>query len=79
MAGKNKKFIPEVGQEVECFCCKSKRETPWLYPFEGYVEDVYDNSAMVTIKTTHPDDDGLVVGYDGRTIVPFSEMRAAEC
>lgn len=78
MAGKNKKFIPEVGQEVECFCCKSKRETPWLYSFEGYVKYVYDNSAMVIIKTTHPEDDGLVVRYGGRTIVSFAEMRAAE-
>lgn len=75
---RKKKFIPEVGQDVECFCCDSKRYTPWPYPFSGYVKKVYDNSAMVTIKTTHPEDDGLVVGYDGRTIVPFSEMRAAK-
>ncbi|MEX1447273.1 hypothetical protein [Enterococcus sp. C76] len=79
MARKNKNFIPEVGQEVECFCCNSKRETPWLYPFEGYVKEVYENSAMINIKTTHPEGDSLVVGYNGRTIVPFSEMRAAEC
>ncbi|NBA57139.1 hypothetical protein [Enterococcus hirae] len=72
---RKKKFIPEVDQEVECFCCDLKRYTPWLYPFEGYVKEVYDNSAMVTIKTIHPDDDGLVVGYGGRTIVPFKEMR----
>lgn len=76
---RKKKFIPEVGQEVECFCCDSKRETPRLYPFEGYVEKVCKKSAMINIKTTHPDDDSLVVGYNGRTIVPFSEMRAAEC
>ncbi|WP_165004504.1 MULTISPECIES: hypothetical protein [unclassified Enterococcus] len=75
---RKKNFIPEVGQEVECFCCDSKRDTPWLYPFEGYVKEVYDNSAMITIKTTHPEDDSLVVRYGGRTIVSFSEMRAAE-
>lgn len=75
---KKKEFIPEVDQEVECFCCDSKRDTPWLYPFEGYVKEVYDNSALVTIKTTHPDDDGLVVEYHGKTIVPFAEMRASE-
>lgn len=46
---------------------------------EGYVKEVYDNSAMVIIRTTHPDDDGLVVGYHGKTIVPFTEMRAVEC
>ena len=46
---KKKKFIPEVNQEVECFCCDSNRGTPWLYPFSGYVKHVYDNSAMVTI------------------------------
>ena len=44
----------------------------------GYVKHVYDNSAMVTIDSTHPDDDGLVVGYHGKTIVPFTEMRAVE-
>ncbi|RBT70850.1 hypothetical protein EA82_00759 [Enterococcus hirae] len=76
---RKKKFIPEVNQEVECFCCKSKRETPWLYPFSGYVKHVYDNSAMVTIDSTHPDDDGLAVGYYRKTIVPFTEMRAVEC
>lgn len=75
---RKKKSIPEVGQEVECFCCNSKRETPWLYPFSGYVKHVYDNSAMVIIKTTHPDDDGLIVRHVGRTIVPFTEMRAVE-
>lgn len=75
---RKKKFIPEVGQEVECFCCKSKRETPWLYPFEGYVKEVYENSAMVTIDSTHPDDDGLAVGYHGKTIVPFTEMRTVK-
>ncbi|EOA3444894.1 hypothetical protein FAE01_RS07905 [Enterococcus hirae] len=76
---RKKKFIPEVNQEVECFCCDSKRETPWLYPFSGYVKHIYDNSAMVTIDSTHPDDDGLVISYHGRTIVPFTEMRAVEC
>ncbi|EAI3403085.1 MULTISPECIES: hypothetical protein [Enterococcus] len=76
---RKKKFIPEVNQEVECFCCDSNRETPWLYPFSGYVKHVYDNSAMVTIDSTHPDDDGLAVGYHGKTIVPFTEMRAVEC
>ncbi|RBT47172.1 hypothetical protein EB20_02208, partial [Enterococcus hirae] len=25
------------------------------------------------------DDDGLAVGYHGKTIVPFTEMRAVEC
>ncbi|MBK5028644.1 hypothetical protein [Enterococcus faecium] len=75
---RKKKSIPEVGQEVECFCCNSKRETPWLYPFSGYVKHVYDNSAMVIIKTTHPDDDHLVIVRSGKTIVPFSEMRVAE-
>ncbi|OTN92422.1 hypothetical protein [Enterococcus faecium] len=78
MTEKNKKFIPEIGQEVECFCCNSKRGTPWLYPFSGYVKRVYDNSAMITISTTHPKDDYLVAGYEGKTIVPFTEMRAAE-
>ena len=72
---RKKKFIPEVNKEVECFCCKSRRETPWLYPFEGYVKEVYDNSAMVIIRTTHPDDDHLVVERGGRTIVPFTEIR----
>ncbi|ROY77336.1 hypothetical protein EGW69_13840 [Enterococcus faecium] len=76
---RKKKLIPEVGQEVECFCCDSKRYTPWLYPFEGYVKEVYDKSAMVVIRTTHPDDDYLVTGYHGKTIVPFTEMRAVEC
>ena len=75
---RKKKIIPEVNQEVECFCCDSNRGTPWLYPFSGYVKHVYDNSAMVIIKTTHPEDDGLVVRYGGRTIVSFAEMRAAE-
>ena len=37
---RKKKFIPEVNQEVECFCCDSNRETPWLYPFSGYCIDV---------------------------------------
>ena len=60
MARKNKKFIPEVEQEVECFCCDSKRGTPWLYPFAGYVGQVYEKSAMVIIKSTHPKDDCLV-------------------
>ncbi|EOH1319531.1 hypothetical protein ACLRLM_000085 [Enterococcus hirae] len=76
---RKKKFIPEVNQEVECFCCDSNRGTPWLYPFVGYVKTVYKKSALVTIKTTHPDDDGLVVGYHGKTIVPFAEMRGVEC
>ena len=75
---RKKKFIPEVNQEVECFCCDSNRGTPWLYPFSGYVKHVYDNSAMVIIKTTHPEDDYLVVERGGRTIIPFSEMRASE-
>ncbi|EMF0201266.1 hypothetical protein NXK88_000419 [Enterococcus hirae] len=74
-----KKFIPEVDQEVECFCCDSKRETPWLYPFSGYVKEVYDKSAMITIKINQPEDDGLVVEYHGKTIVPFTEMRAVKC
>ncbi|HHB0713963.1 hypothetical protein [Enterococcus faecium] len=78
MAGKNKKFIPEVGQEVECFCCKSDRDTPWIYPFIGYVKHIYNKSAMVIIKSTHPDDDGLVGGYDGRTIVPFFGNEGCE-
>jgi len=34
---------------------------------------------MVTIDSTHPDDDGLAIGYHGKTIVPFPEMRAVEC
>lgn len=76
---RKKKFIPEVNQEVECFCCDSNRGTPWLYPFSGYVKHVYDNSAMVTIDSTHPKDDHLVVERGGRTIVPFTEMRAVEC
>ncbi|ENZ9221634.1 hypothetical protein ACHCPG_002344 [Enterococcus hirae] len=79
MARKKKKFIPEVNQEVECFCCDSNRETPWLYPFEGYVERVYDKSALVTIRSTHSEDDGLVVKYHGKIVVPFTEMRAVEC
>ena len=77
--GRKKKFIPDVNQEVECFCCDSKRETPWIYRFEGYVERVYENSAMVIIMSTHPKDDHLVVERGGRTIVPFTEMRAVEC
>ena len=76
---RKKKFIPEVNQEVECFCCDSNRETPWLYPFSGYVKHVYDNSAMITIDSAHPDDDCLAVGYHRKTIVPFTEMRAVEC
>lgn len=77
MAGKNKKFIPEVGQEVECFCCKSDRDTPWIYPFIGYVKHIYNKSAMVIIKSTHLKDDHLVIERSGKTIVPFEEMR--EC
>ena len=76
---RKKKFIPEVDQEVECFCCDSNRETPWLYPFSGYVKYVYDNSAMVTIDSTHPKDDYLVMERGGRTIVSFTEMRAVKC
>ena len=72
---RKKKIIPAVGKEVECFCCDSNRDTHWLYLFEGYVEKVYEKSAMVIIRTTHPDDDHLVVERGGRTIVPFKEMR----
>ncbi|EON3043349.1 hypothetical protein ACNG35_000934 [Enterococcus hirae] len=73
---RKKNFIPVVNQEVECFCCDSNRETPWFYPFSGYVKHVYDNSAMVTIDSTHPKDDYLLMERGGRTIVPFTEMRA---
>lgn len=71
---RKKKFIPEVNQEVECFCCDSNRETPWLYPFSGYVKEVYDNSAMVTIDSTHPNDDSLVVGYHGKTWIDVNKV-----
>lgn len=79
MARKKKQgFIPEVGQEVECFICDSKRNTPWRYPFEGFVEKVYEKSAMVIIRTTHPEDDYLIADRGGRTIVPFREMKAVK-
>ncbi|WP_325813822.1 hypothetical protein [Enterococcus hirae] len=42
------------------------------------MEKVYEKSAMVIIRTTHPDDDHLVVERGGRTIVPFTEMRVVE-
>lgn len=75
---KKRKFIPEVRQEVGCFCCESERDTPWLYPFIGYIEKVYENSALVTIASTHLEDDKLIEMYDGQTIVPLVEMRATE-
>ena len=63
----------KVGDMVRC------EAEGFIYPFSGYVKHIYDNSAMVTIDSTHPKDDHLVVERGGRTIVPFTEMRAVEC
>jgi hypothetical protein len=72
---RKQKFVPKIGQKVECLCSESKRESAWLYPFTGYVARLYERSAIVVIQSTHKRDDHLVIERHGRTVVPFEEME----
>lgn len=75
MLRKKRNFVPKIGQEVECFNCRSKRGSAWMFPFTGYVTKVYEKSALVVIISTHPTDDSLVVEYKGKTVVSFKELK----
>lgn len=63
MAKKKKdKFSP--GMSVLC-----NGRKPWRHPFTGIIQFVRNNSVVVLIRSTHEEDDHLIVELNGKTVV----------
>lgn len=68
-----KKADVKIGQTVT-----AKSEEELKNPFQGKVEKIYDNSAMLAITSFDPEDESAIDDLNNKIVVNFKNMKPAK-
>ncbi|MDO4912599.1 MAG: DUF2187 domain-containing protein [Lactobacillus sp.] len=68
-----KKADVKLGSIVE-----AKSEEEIKFPFQGKVEKIYENSAMLSITSFNPEDKAAVSDLNSKIVVNFKNLRNAK-
>lgn len=67
-----KKSEIKIGDIVE-----AKSEEELKHPFQGLVEKIYENSALLTITSYDEEDEGSVIDLNNKLVVNFKSLKKA--